>query len=181
MRIDRVEDLPTLTVEHTDPNGTSLRGTVSRWLWVGEGHITYLYLGKGQFLEGRFVNVSEHEGRVTFVPDEPKGVRQIRDGVQLPYLDGYWGERAAIALDPLLRWQEVVFSPRDAVKYYPGGRMETISGGWDHEHCDICWTTIDQHVNQRYMLSDQDHCICCECFTKFVQRRQIDFIFVSET
>jgi hypothetical protein len=86
------------------------------------------------------------------------------------------GERALIALDRTLDWQQLTFEPRDAIKTYPDGGKEEIDGGWDHEHCAICWATISSHENPVFMKSSQDDCVCLACFRKHVEPRNIDFI-----
>ncbi|HUV39591.1 MAG TPA: hypothetical protein VMY39_08240 [Planctomycetota bacterium] len=172
----KIQDLPVLMVSEVQRDSPQLKGKVSRWHWVGEGHIAYLYVGEGVFVEGKFRNVDEPSRSVCFAVKQLEPVSSIRAGASIPYFDGYWGERALIALDRLLDWQEVSFEPRDAIKTCPDGTEQVIPGGWDHEHCAICWVTISQTMNPRFMKSSQGDNVCLDCFHNHVEPRNIDFI-----
>ena len=45
-----VDDLPVLVVSAIEEGSPELTGTISLWLWVGEGHIGYLWFGDDKFL-----------------------------------------------------------------------------------------------------------------------------------
>lgn len=171
-----IDDLPIFVVSAVQPHSPQLKGRVNRWHWVGEGHLAYLYLGDDQLVEGKFRNVNQPTKSVSFAFKDPDSVLEIKPGESIPYIDGYWGERALIVLDRSLDWQECTFGPRDAIKTFHNGRTEEIPGGWDHEHCAICWATISQKENQVFMKSSQDDCVCLDCFRNHVEPRSIDFI-----
>src|ERR1035437_5137820 len=113
-----IKDLPVLTIREIDPGGCVLRGNVDRWQWVGERHFGVLYLGDGRLLGGRFKDVQERHRRVAFVPDAPGEAVGIKPGAPLPYFDGYWGERAILALDPRIQWRAVEFEAHDATMHH---------------------------------------------------------------
>ena len=171
-----MDGLPVLLVSEVQKDSPHIRGKVSRWHWVGEGHIAYLYLGGDQFVEGKFRNVNESTSSVSFAFKHPNSVPDIKPGESLRYLDGYWGERCLIVLDRSRDWREFTFEPRDAIKTFHDGRKEEIPGGWDHEHCAICWATISQKEHHSFMKSSQDDCVCPDCFRNHVEPRNIDFI-----
>src|SRR5690606_22800672 len=138
---------PVFTVTAVQAHSPQLQGFVSRWLWVGEGHTAYLYLGDDRFVEGRFRNVDVSTKSASFAFESPESAPDIRPNESIRYIHGYWGEKAIISLDRSLNWQELTFQPRDAIKTYNDGRTEEIPGGWDHEHCALCQATISLEEN----------------------------------
>jgi hypothetical protein len=69
---------------------------------------------------------------------------------------GYWLPRVQLVLDPTTTWTRTRFVPPDAFEQdaptpgwrqsrvaQPGDENRTdgviVAGGWDHEHCEICW------------------------------------------
>ena len=159
-------DLPVFAVSAVQPDSPQLKGVVNRWRWVGEGHIAYLYLRAGTFVEGKFRNVDEATKSASFAFKKPDAVPVIQPGESIRYLDGYWGERALISLDRSLDWRELTFR----------ASKRSTREIWDHEHCGICWATIDQNENSTFMKSNEDDCICMDCFHESVEVRSIDFI-----
>ena len=172
----RIDDLPVLIVSAVRPEPPQLVGSVSRWQWVGEGHIAYLYLGGTKFIEGKFRNVNEISRSVCFAFKHPDRVPEIQPGESIRYFDGYWGERALLVFDDSLGWHERVFEPRDAVKTFHDGHTEEIPGGWDHDHCSICWATISQRENTTFVKSIHNDSVCMECYRLYVLAKSIDFI-----
>lgn len=170
------EELPVFIVSSIQPESPQLMGEVSRWDWVGEGHFAYLYLDDDQIVEGKFRNVNESSNLAAFAFSQPDSVPKITSGASIPFFDGYWGERAQIVLDRSLEWHETTFKPSDAIKSYPGGRKEVIPGGWDHEHCAICWAKISQSENPIFKKSNQDDYVCLDCYANHITPRNIDFI-----
>jgi len=171
-----IQDLPVLVVSDVQRHSPQLKGEVSRWHWVGEGHIAYLYLGGDRFVEGKFRNVNESTKSVSFAFKHPDSVSEIKPGEPIPYLDGYWGERALIVFDKKLDWHETTFQVRDAVHHRMDGTSKVDPGGWDHEHCAICWATISENENRNFVKSTQGHFVCLDCFRNHVEPRSIDFI-----
>ena len=171
-----IDDLPVFVVTSIQPDSPQLMGEVSKWDWVGEGHFAYLYLGDDQIVEGKFRNVNESTKSVAFAFSQPESVPEIKSGASIPFFDGYWGERAKIVLDKSLEWKEIPFKPRDAIHTYPGGRKEVIPGGWDHEHCEICWATISLSENPNFRESSQGHKVCLDCYGNHITSRNIDFM-----
>jgi len=95
----------------------------------------------------------------------------LERGRAYPYLDGYWGERAELVYDAARVWVRAEFRPRDSVR-----QGKVISGGWDHEHCRICWEKISEST-QPFGYHDQDEDWVCEsCYEKYVTTKSIDFI-----
>jgi hypothetical protein len=188
-----LEELPTFTVNHIEPDRAV--GAVDRALWVGERHLGNLLLPEGRFVRGRYLNVDLHSLSAAFVPTMADELALLEDGHTYRRLDSYWGERAALVLDHQRQWSEQRFEPVDAVAYKraadtlvgkatnqdvpEGGTL--IKGGWDHEHCEICWEKISPQTEPVGMFSEPDHWICCKCYEKFVVPRSLDFICVEES
>jgi len=172
----RIQDLPIFTVDEVESDGSQLKGRASRWQWVGEGHIAFMLVGSSCLIQGKFRNVDEATRRVSFAATDASALAQIGPRACLPFLDGYWGERAVLVLDTSLGWEEAAFAARDAVEHHTNGKTEVITGGWDHEHCAICWANISEHENKRFMKSSRDDPICLDCFSKYVRAKSLDFI-----
>jgi len=66
-------------------------------------------------------------------------------------------------------------------RYYPaqdqgstGHSAQEVSGGWDHEHCDLCKTHINAGV---FGYRDPDDRWMCEsCYEKYVKPRDLSFV-----
>lgn len=171
-----IADLPVFFVTEVQSDPPRLIGHLRRWHWVGERHIAYLYPGANRLIEGRFHDVRRWGKRASFVPANPDSINDIKSGDAVPYLDGYWGERAAIVFDKSIHWQESAFHIHDEVHHYMGGRTEVEPNGCDHEHCFICWATISERQNQTYMTSDQVSSVCLDCFHNYIEPNNIDFV-----
>ena len=171
-----MDDLPIFVVTEIQQDAPQLTGKVYRWHWVGEGHYAYLYLGDDKFVIGKFCNVEESNKITSFTFEEPDLVPDIKPGDSIQYFDGYWGQRAKIVFDHTLDWQKTLFEPHDTIAIYPDGTKEDMPGGWDHDHCEICWATISKNKNQNFMNSDQDDCVCLACFGDYIEPKNIDFI-----
>ncbi len=96
----------------------------------------------------------------------------------------WWSaDQLELAQDSSRRWQRQKFVPQDAVKLQIEGRTvfrrvrveenvneETlIAGGWEHEHCCLCWKTIslrEGHENEGY--TDGEEWLCKDCYEKYL-------------
>jgi hypothetical protein len=96
---------------------------------------------------------------------------------------------AELVLDGTKQWKECRFEPVDAVQFaVDGGRMvgtvssdvpaggTPLKGGWDHEHCEICWATISLVDDSIAMFSEPDHWVCCSCYQQFIVPQSLGFI-----
>ncbi|MBP7744759.1 MAG: hypothetical protein KA383_01415 [Phycisphaerae bacterium] len=188
-----IDQLPTFTINRLE-HGRAI-GTFDKPLWIGERHLGDLLLPDEQFVSGRFVNVDLQSHSAAFVPTAAEDISKLLPGMTYSRFDGYWGERAALVLDRQRRWSQRVFEPVDAVTFKrrsvtlvgkvtnqnlpEGGRV--IKGGWDHEHCSICWETISPQTDPIAMFSEPDHWVCRKCYENFVVPRSLDFIYVKDS
>jgi len=54
----------------------------------------------------------------------------------------------------------------------PGTAEEVVSGGWEHEHCELCWATISPHDgHQPTGYTDGKEWLCISCFGKYIAPR----------
>jgi hypothetical protein len=183
-----VSDLPHLTVTGINRKCCTIHYDAS--LWVDENWPGCLYLGTGRFIWGRFRDVKATERICSFYPDKAKEMTVLKPGARYRFLDGYWGQRAELVLKEGRCWERVLFEPSDMVCFpmKEGGLMgtrlskdapaggEVVPGGWDHEHCDICWQTIGPGGEPYGFLSKPDKWVCEECYTNFVIPRSLAFI-----
>jgi hypothetical protein len=157
--------------------------------WAKENAIAGLYLGGGRFLWGRFSQVDRAGTTCSFAPDDPAERPALRAGESYPYVDGYYGERAELVLDPARTWRQAEFRPTDAIRVPDaGGGMwvrpagatpqggELLPGGWDHEHCSICWERIGGGGQAAGFVSGEDDWVCGECYRQFVAPRSLAFV-----
>ncbi|MCI5142677.1 MAG: hypothetical protein D3909_13340 [Candidatus Electrothrix sp. ATG1] len=80
------------------------------------------------------------------------------------------------------KWEKATFAPRDAIKQkhswtehkeakaVPVGG-EIIEGGWEHEHCQVCWWKIRESDNPEVGVgyTNANQWLCVECYRQFVE------------
>lgn len=183
----RPADLPHFTVSASRDDGYPGRFDASPW--VGEGWIAGLYLGDGCFLWGRFRDVDAGAQTCVFCPDETARPAALRMGEAYPFMEGYWGGRAELVLDEGRHWHRANFMRRDLTRYpvEGGGLMatqsppqapaggEVVAGGWDHDHCEICWQKIGIGGEPDGFLSPPNSWVCEACYGAFVVPRSLAF------
>jgi hypothetical protein len=181
-------DLPHLTI--TGIGMDCCAGHYDSSPWIGEGWIGCLYLGAGHFVWGRFRDVNATERICAFYPDQAAEMVELKPGTRYPFLDGYWGERAQLVLKEGQHWERLHFQPSDMIRFsvdgggWMGARYsedspvggDVVTGGWDHEHCGICWKKIGYDGEPNGFFSKPDKWVCEECYTSFVTPRSIAFI-----
>jgi hypothetical protein len=122
--------------------------------WVQAGWLGDLRVGS-RFVTGRW---SEVGSSWAFTPDDPSAPETIADEREFDVFDGYWGERAALVLDEALIWRESAWADLD-----------------DHDHCQICSSTIDSRENARHFAASSTLRVCSGCHSAYVEPRSIDF------
>ncbi len=182
-----LEQLPTFTVTAI----AECHATVSfdNERWIGENHIACVVVDSMRFIWGRLAEVDLSAGNCIIVADQCDELATLSNGQSYPRLDGYWGERAELVLDRSKKWEERTFTPVDAVAFtIDGGNLvrkvsdgptaegDVVKGGWDHEHCEICWATISRADNPTGIFAEPKHWICCDCYQRFVLPASLEFI-----
>ncbi|MHC4562385.1 MAG: hypothetical protein ACYS8X_06390 [Planctomycetota bacterium] len=55
------------------------------------------------------------------------------------------------------------------------GHWECVPGGWDHDHCSICWWTLqeaeDPEVGTGWHCEDSENWVCNECYETLLRPR----------
>ena len=80
-------------------------------------------------------------------------------GEVLDILDGYYGERAEIVLDKTRTWKQELYTNQE-----------------NHDHCNVCWATIDTKSEKNFMKSDKNDVVCMKCFKEYVKINSLNFI-----
>ena len=79
-------------------------------------------------------------------------------------------------------WREEAFAPTDAVRIMdedmtalaPAGREdapdgEIVPGGWDHEHCSLCWRKISLFPGDGPAgYTEGEEWLCRPCYTAYI-------------
>jgi hypothetical protein len=86
-------------------------------------------------------------------------------GQEVALIDGYWGERVELVVDKSINWKEATFSATERN---------------NHDHCLICWATISEFENKRYMLANERVAVCLNCFENYIKQNSFDFIAYPE-
>lgn len=87
--------------------------------------------------------------------------------------------------DPLRKWQKETFTQQDAIVRRVNGGVTgqkksegeepaadewIMPGGWDHEHCALCWETIsDFEGHQHSGYTDGKKWLCADCYKKYIR------------
>jgi len=125
-------------------------------------------------------------GRVTFDTVRPPDVT-LRRGEVYTFRCWWAPWQLALAQDTARNWEHRIFAPADAFaapatptgkgmvlrKMKPGEQPRegewVIPGGWDHEHCGLCWKKISSEwEGDRSGYTDGKDWICQECYEKYI-------------
>jgi hypothetical protein len=188
-----LQQLPQFTITQVELADGQCAGIFDSQVKLGEGWIGYLTDHDGLCIKGRFSNWDSLTRQSAFKPGDVHQFTRLVVGRSFAYLDGYWGERVAIVFDTTKHWREQVFKPDDVIEYLSGGKKvigkvgqlpsfpvdgegKTIQGGWDHEHCAICWETISQLAQPAGYTSQEGDWICKKCYSAYVQPKLLGFL-----
>ena len=120
-----------------------------------------------------------------------------RPGDSFPYVDYYWNpKQVSFALEAASAWRRVRFMPQDAVRYHdpavpgwwkshlasvPVSRgakdVHIIKGGWDHEHCNLCQSSIgDARAPHGYFSKADNDWLCVRCYEEYIAAHDLRFL-----
>ena len=105
----------------------------------------------------------------------------------LPKEDLWTPLQLALVEDRSRQWISKNFEPSDSVAIPQGGQTvmhqhkageqpapgaEIVTGGWDHEHCALCWETISQLPgDQPCGYTDGKEWLCSACHSSYILPR----------
>jgi hypothetical protein len=93
-----------------------------------------------------------------------------------------WPPQSEIDMLDGSEWTWTEFAPHDTVHIHPDGRIEPAPGGWDHEHCVLCFETFSQYpgdLSAGYANQD-DNWVCEECYLQFIRPDEAEQLAQSE-
>jgi hypothetical protein len=180
--------LPRFAIQSIE-GGTAV-GKADASRWIGVGHLVALVLGE-RFIWGKWRGGESSGGSAAIQLDDPTHADALRVGEAYSFIDSYWGDRAELVLDSSTTWRKSVFAPVDALsvshpdstlitKASPDGPSgQILAGGWDHEHCEICYQKIGIGSQAAGWLNSQSQWVCEACYSAYLATRSIEFVNVE--
>jgi hypothetical protein len=54
---------------------------------------------------------------------------------------------------------------------YDPAYYDLVHGGWNHDHCEICWWTLSDGGDEEHSVgyTDGQRWICSECYNQFIE------------
>ncbi len=165
-------------------------GTFEASKWVSDGDGVMLLVGE-RLVEGQFDGVDAQARRARIRFNEPADLAQLRVRARFPFVDIYLGDKAALVLDRSKEWRLVEFQPVDAVERVAGdvrilakatsddASASVEEGGWDHEHCEICYEKIGAAGLPKGWTSASDEWLCEVCYEAYLKPRSLGFIVID--
>ncbi len=180
--------LPEFAVEALE--GVHVVGTFEASKWVSDGDGVMLLVDE-RLVEGQFDGVDTQARRARVRFNDPEDVTLLRVGARYPFVDIYCGDKAALVLDRSKEWRLVDFQPVDAIERVAGdGRIlakatsddaaaSVVVGGWDHEHCGICWETIGVGGSPNGWTTPSGDWLCAACYEAPLKPRSLGFVVIE--
>ena len=173
------------TMVHAD-----VSGRVEPSKWVGEGYGVALRVGD-RFVLGQFAQADTVAGSARVRLNDVTDVAVLRPGESYAFLDLYWGDLAILVLDRSREWRQTRFQPVDAIQQFSDGHRvlskaspgqadgTVVPGGWDHEHCEICYEKLGPQGQSIGWTSSLDEWLCNACYDEYLVPRSLDFVNVE--
>ena len=157
----KLAELPSVFVEQGDSTaeGAMIRGQFDRLDGVRDSG--WLRIARDAYVWADLTVVDRQACTVVLRSRGSDNVNRLQPGSRYPWFDDYWQTTLVEAIvDESRVWKRFSFLPTDAVHFRPGtgtGWQEVgtdlpegatpyaiESGGWDHEHCNLCLNHIDK-------------------------------------
>jgi len=168
-------------------------GVFDSVLRLGEGWMGFLVGPDDSFIEGKFFSFDADTRTAVFRPKNSRQIELLKPGETYAYIDYYWGERVALVLDRSRHWSRETFTPKDAIEYTSGnmrmrGQVDKtspfpaveegrrIEGGWEHEHCAICWEKIAGYAQPVGYTDKHGAWVCESCYSNYIKPRKPEFL-----
>jgi hypothetical protein len=188
----KLAELPSILVERVeeDVDGTTVHGRFDRLERVREQGCFRLKRGEYAWADLTIVDRTACSvlATVTYLYDYEI---RMRGGERYTWLDRYWQLPFVEAVaDGRTEWRKFTFQATDA-QYFrqgdaigwqqvggrlPDGAVElgVKSGGWDHEHCDLCGAHIDAESSIGY-ADPEGHFLCSKCYDRYGANHDVSF------
>lgn len=193
-------DLSQFTVVSVECSADTIRltGKVSLPAQHAPGVACCLAFDHQFFPEVKFVTLDVQTGAAVIslhsaeLPDEVNATEAFPAGTRWPLFSRFWDSPVRVVLDRSQGWQAVRFEPRAAFveepneegwrmsrPLQPGDEARTDGhidpGGWDHEHCELCWGHIE--VGESSEAFRREHqWVCPQCYEAFVAPPDLRFV-----
>jgi len=107
----------------------------------------------------------------------------LEAGSTYNYISRWSPDQLKLAQDQSRTWVLKEFEAQDAVAYSTEGgkiigrRKESsvtdggtvVPGGWDHEHCALCWESISLHKEHQHIgYTDGNDWLCETCYKTYI-------------
>jgi len=152
-------ELPRFRVRKIEHNPLRLIGELSSTQYESQTWVQARWIGDlrvgNRFVTGRW---SEAGSSWAFAPEDPSALDTIGNVRDFEVFEGYWGERAELVLNETLSWRESTWTDPN-----------------DHDHCRICWATINSEENACHFAASPALRVCSACHSSYVQPCNIDF------
>jgi hypothetical protein len=101
-------------------------------------------------------------------------------GVNYVFRAWWEPEQLELVRDESIIWRREAFAPSDAVRDSDGAlrkfeegpvedNEEIVVGGWEHEHCRLCWQTISAYQGQdNFGYTDGTDWMCEPCYQRYI-------------
>ena len=192
MTLDELNQFSIIGLE-TEGDRTRLRGRLSKPGLPAAGDDMRLFVSLEDDVPGDLTEVDADARTAVFTVFTEHLHPAVVIGSTFPIYNGYWFGRIDLVLDDGIQWTRKHFVAPDAfVQDAPtGGRRQSrvaepgdegradgqiVPGGWDHEHCDICWRHIGSGGDPEGYVTSNDQWVCTSCYSRFVQRRDLSFV-----
>jgi hypothetical protein len=168
-------------------------GTFDTAVHLNAGWPAFLVSDNDCCIEGNILAVEPDFMKAIFQPKNTEHAGLFAIGRSFAYLDGYWGERVELVLDSTRQWKEMFFEPADAREFISkdsrilgkadhatGASNEDsrkpIKGGWDHEHCAMCWETISKQTQSHGYVTQDGILVCDRCYGSYIKHKSLSFL-----
>lgn len=187
-------DLNTFTITEIVSRGevSTLSGRLSLPGQPSRGDLVNLFRGLNvEDVDGELVGLDPDAGTATIETSYSPLPASLKGGSSFPVYYTYWSGKLRLVLDPAITWTRTTFASPDAFatempngwrqwrQAEPGDEARTdgkiVPHGWDHEHCEICWTHIDADHPDAWMSND-DRWVCPSCYARYVGPGDLRFV-----
>jgi hypothetical protein len=183
----------TILASETVAEQTRLRGRLSKPGQPTPGDAMRLFISLEDDVPGQLTEVDPDARTAVFDASTEHLHPALVVGSTFPIYNSYWFGRIDLVLDAGIQWRRKQFVAPDAFVQdapTPGWRQsraaelgdesradgQIVPGGWDHEHCEICWRHIGSGGDPEGYVTGNDEWVCTSCYSRYVERHDLSFV-----